>query len=634
MWLSKSILAAATAARAFRAAPARMMSRVSRGGGRHYSVLEELRSEMDSRGLSAIVVPSDDPHLSEYVSPCFERRAFASGFTGSAGTAVITTDRALLWTDARYWLQAEQELSDEWTVMKLGGDNVPSVSAWLGKEVHGRIGIDAFVCSASFAKELRKENEHVEFSAKVGDNVVDAVWGSKRPPAPDGKIRVHPLEIAGEDVASKLERVRSQLKEKGAKSVVHVVASLDDVCWLFNIRGRDIECNQVALAYAAVSLDDAVLFCDESKIGDEVYQHLVDSGVKLAPYEDAVDYVMRLRENNALVWLDPDRCSEALVSTAKPHDDDDDDDAIVLERSPIVGMKAIKNKAEIAGMRAAHIRDGVAVAKAFCEIETKVRNGIRVDECDVDEALCRCRGLDETFLEPSFPTIAGSGSNGAIVHYTAEKSTANVVDTHHMLLVDSGGQYLDGTTDATRTMHFGEPTEDEIEAYTRVLKGNIAVDTAHFPENTPGFVLDAFARKSLWESGRDYGHGTGHGVGAALSVHEGPQSISPRFGNTQPLLAGMIVSNEPGYYEAGQFGIRIENLLLIERDPNNNFLRFERLTTIPIDTTCIDLKLLNEQEIEWINNYHQYVLQTLEPLLEDDPETTAWLKKKCKTIRC
>lgn len=586
-------------------------------------VLVGLRHELSERGLAALIVPSDDPHLSEYVAPCFERRAFVSGFTGSAGTAVVTADRALLWTDSRYWLQAETELSKEWTLMKSGESKVPGVADWLGREVEGVVGVSAAVCSATFAKELREKLRQVTF---LSEDLVDIVWGEGRPALPMGRVRVHAIEVAGETVESKLGRVRDALAEKGLPDVQHVIAALDDICWLYNLRGSDVACNPVVLAYALVGQgDNAILFVDERKLDVQAREHLAAAKVSVLPYEDAIQYVARAAESHT-IWLDPVRCSEAIALAAPS-------DRRVLESSPVVLMKAVKNQAELDGMRRAHVRDGAAVVKALCDLETKVSQGVKVDECDVGETLIRYRTLDPSFLEPSFPTIAGSGSNGAIVHYCASPNSAAAVDATKLLLVDSGGQYLDGTTDATRTVHFGgDPTKAEREAFTRVFKGHVAVDTAIFPDRVPAFVLDAFARRYLWAAGRDYGHGTGHGVGAALNVHEGPQSISPRFSNIQPLCAGMVVSNEPGYYETGEFGIRIENLLVVEQHDIPGFLRFSKLTMIPIDSRCLDLELLDDAELRWLNDYHALVLATIAPLLRDDPATLAWLKRKCAQL--
>ena len=516
--------------------------------------LEDLRSEMKKRDVDMLIIPSDDPHLSEYVAACYERRAYASGFTGSAGTAVVTMDRALLWTDSRYWLQASKELSKDWELMKSGEAGVKELEDWLGTEVTNgtRVGIDARVTSATFKTKVHDKLE-VKGSELVAleENIVDKVWGKERPGPPKSPVRLHSIEYAGEVATSKIQRLQDALKGNNADALA--IAALDDVCWLLNIRGSDILCNPVAFAYAVVTRDDGcILFCDETKLGHEERRYLEDeSRVTIEPYDTIFPWLSEYSKNEKKVWLDTDGVSAAMVDAVPEANR-------VLGKSPIKLMKAIKNDAEIHGMRRAHVRDGAAVVRAFARLQQLTKKKKKtVDEVDVAEILVEERRKDPLFLEPSFPTIAGSGANGAVIHYTAKPGTAASVTTEKMLLVDSGGQYLDGTTDATRTMHFGEPTQREKDIYTRVLKGHIALASAVFPTGTPGFVLEAFARRFLWQDHLDYGHGTGHGVGAALNVHEGPQSISPRFQNMQGLKPGMIVSNEPGFYEPNHFGVPI-----------------------------------------------------------------------------
>ncbi|KAJ1454642.1 peptidase M24, structural domain-containing protein [Pelagophyceae sp. CCMP2097] len=601
-------------------------------GGKSAATLASLRKELETRGLAALVVPSDDPHLSEYVAACYERRAFVSGFTGSAGTAVITQSAALLWTDGRYWLQAEQELSDEWTLQKAGEKGVATPAEWFenaGLAAGAVVGIDAAVTSAALAANIRNSAAKAGLRVdRLETNPVDAVWGASRPAAPSEPLRVHALEYAGETAESKLERVRVALKAEGADALV--VAALDDVCWLFNVRGADVACNPVGFSFALVTLDKTTIFVDGDKVPPAVAAHLAAAGASVEPYGAALSAVADFASGGGRVWLDPERVSDAFVGAVA-------EGQRFSKRSPISLMKALKNAAELSGMRAAHLRDGAAAARGFAELEEKVLAGESIDEVAVDEILSRRRAEDPLFLDLSFPTIAGAGANGAIIHYGAQAGSCSPVG-RGMLLVDSGGQYADGTTDVTRTWHFGTPTPLETLAYTNVLKGNIGVDSAVFPENTPGFVLDAFARRALWASGQDYGHGTGHGVGAALSVHEGPHSISPRWGNLEPLCAGMVVSNEPGFYERGKFGIRIENLLTIEyadAEPpaaGKRFLRFKKLTHIPIDRTCIDVARLDATEIAWLDAYHAEVLSAIGPLVSDDARATAWLQKHCSKL--
>ena len=610
------LLTAACRARGLAAARTQLKRTVRLRAG-STATLDDLRKELDRTGVDAFVIPSDDPHLSEYVAPCFERRAFASGFTGSAGTAVILKDRALCWTDGRYWLQASSELEAGWELVKAGAPGVDGVAAWFGSEAAdgvASVGIDARVTASAFADSI---GEHVEVR-HLEENPVDAVWGA-RPAMPAAPLRLHPLEFAGEHVESKLARVRDATADLGATGLV--VSALDEVCWLFNVRGGDVACNPVALAYAYVDHASATLFVDAAKVPKDVADALAKAGVDVRAYERALPFI-RAAAAEADVCVDPSRCSAAVVdAVAENHR--------VAEPCPVADFKSVKNAAELKAMRAAHVRDGAAVARAFSRLEKRVQGGTETSELDVDALLLEERSRDPTFIEPSFPTIAGAGANGALIHGAPSDS---LVTTSTLLLVDSGGQYHDGTTDATRTMHFGVPSKEEKRAFSAVLKGHIGLDVAVFPEDTIGFVLDAFARKALWACGLDYGHGTGHGVGAALNVHEGPISVSPRFANKSVLKNGMVLSNEPGYYQAGAFGVRIENLLAIEPAPvprvpdGKAFLRFSYLTLIPIDANCIDVSMLDAAEVAWVDAYHADVRRQLSPLLEG--EALEWLVRK------
>ncbi|CAM9446908.1 unnamed protein product, partial [Phaeothamnion confervicola] len=556
-----------------------------------------MRAWMEEAGVDAFIVPSDDPHLSEYAAECYNRREWLSGFTGSAGTVVITKTLALLWTDGRYFLQAERELGPGWTLMRGGDKGVPTVRDWLAAALPagGAVGLDPLVHSASFADELRTaldakgvllrplEHRGADGGTGVaGANPVDAAWGAARPTPPAAPARVHAMKFAGRGVAEKLADARAAMKREGADALV--VCMLDEVAYLLNIRGADIAHCPVAMAYAVVEAEAgpteagdggsaaaaaagmpasvaaaATLFIDEAKVpaGGAVARHLAAAGVAVRPYEEALPAVRRLAAACRRVWLDPARSTFAFAAAVPA-------ELRVAKTSPLAMAKAVKNGAELSGMRGAHIRDGVAMARFLSWLDAAVRDGgASFTEVEVDTHLRRYRAADPLFLDESFPTIAGAGPNGAVIHYRAEPATAGRVDRGSVFLLDSGAQYADGTTDVTRTMHFGVPTAFEKEAYTRVLQGHIGIDRAVFPEGTSGALIDSFARRALWAAGLDYPHGTGHGVGAALNVHEGPHSISPRPGNATPLQPGMIVSNEPGYYEPGRFGIRIENLLVV-----------------------------------------------------------------------
>lgn len=632
--------------------------------------LVNLRKRFESEGIDAYIIPSEDAHQSEFMADCFRRRAYISGFTGSAGTAVVTKDHAALWTDGRYFLQAENQLGVHWQLMRAGMPGVPSYVEWLRDQLNqgSKVGIDPFLFSSDAAAELKRcllEKGH--FLVLIhSQNLVDDVWGDLRPSLPLSPLRVHDIRFGGLAVASKLENLREDLVLAGATAII--VTRLDEVAWLFNLRGNDVPHSPVAYAYAIVELEGATLFVEPSKVSNEVFLHLKDAQVSVRPYEELLSYLERLALRGCNLWLDTSHVSAAIVNTfdaacsmyyenlnghkktdqsrSKPLTSDSEKYIFEQEKngpnalhrtSPIAFAKAIKNTAELDGMRQAHLRDAAALVDFWSCLENKVLvEKEKLTEVEVAEMLLEFRAKQIGFLDTSFETICGSGANGAIVHYRAEPETCGIVDETHLLLLDSGGQYVDGTTDITRTVHFGTPTAHQKECYTRVLQGHIAVDKAVFPENTPGFVLDVLARSSLWKTGLDYRHGTGHGVGAALNVHEGPQSISARFGNMTGLHEGMIVSNEPGYYEEGSFGIRIENLLVVrETKTSSNFggityLGFEKLTYVPIQTKLLDLALLSQEEIDWVNTYHQEVLEKVLPLVHGN--AIEWLKGNTRPI--
>ncbi|CAM9489667.1 unnamed protein product [Ascophyllum nodosum] len=600
-------------------------------------VLAAMASWMEKEGMDAFIIPSDDPHLRQYAAECFNRRAFVSGFTGSAGTAVILKDEALLWTDGRYHLQADQQLGEGWTLMKAGKPSVPSIKSYLAERLprKSRVGIDPFVHSVAFVNDLGEELSAAGITIAPlnhsGEgNPVDAIWGGDRPAIPQGAVRIHPFEYAGETVQDKLRKIRESMSKGGAD--VFVCCMLDEVAYVFNIRGNDLEHCPVAMAYAIITSDCASLFIDKAKVSPEVITILKASGVEVHPYDAAMGMVRSLADQGKRVWIDRDRVTFAFSNVVPK-------DSVVWKTSPVAAAKGVKNHAELQGMREAHIRDGVAMVLALSKLERDVSEGHQISEVEVDARITEFRAKQDKFVDLSFPTIAGEGRNGAIIHYKAEPGTCRIVGKDSMLLLDSGAQYEDGTTDVTRTMHFGQPTAEQKEAYTRVLQGHIGLATATFPDGTAGFMIDAFARRSLWEAGLDYPHGTGHGVGAALNVHEGPHSISPRAGNTTPLQPGMIVSNEPGYYRDGEdgFGVRIENLLeIVDTGVSNEalgrrFYRFEPLTFIPIQTKLLDVALLSPEEIAWLDNYHKTVWVKLSPLIEDDA-ALAWLTEATAPI--
>lgn len=639
--------------------------------------LAALRLEMNKRNISAVLIPSQDPHFSEYVSKCFERRKYISNFTGSAGTCLVTKTSAMLWTDGRYFLQAEQELdSPAWQLMKQGEKDVPSVQKWLRENMESgaALAVDANVHSVAEARQLeelmRKKNAGGRGEGgdgklvKVEKNLVDLVWENeegeeKRPGMPKAMLRVHAMKYAGKSAKDKLTDIRKEMAKE--KQECLVVSALDDIMWLVNVRGGDAECNPVCLSHVLVTEKEAFMFVDRDKVNEEVAQHLKESGVEVKPYEDVGKCLREMAEKGTKIWIDEDKVSvntydEAMkgIKAAENKIDEsrpakvaksdnsgggnDSNQQIKLGVSPIPMAKAIKNEAELEGMREAHLMDGVAMSELWWWLEKQAGEGNKdLNEFNVGEKVSSLRAEQNGYVEESFPSIVGEGPHGAVVHYRATEESARKITKDSMVLLDSGGQFLCGTTDVTRTHHLGTPSAYEKMCYTRVLKGHIALDSATFPVGTPGMALDTFARQHLWSAGLDYRHGTGHGVGAALNVHEGPQSISPRWGNTTPIKDGMIVSNEPGYYEDGQFGIRIENLLICrEAKTEHNFqgkgyLSFECLTFIPIQTKLMDLKIMSDDEIAWVNRYHEQVWEKISPRVQKE-EVKEWLQKATAKI--
>jgi len=607
---------------------------------------ELLASAELGTGVDALIVPSDDSHMSEYPPDCDARRSFISNFDGSAGTVVITAATAALWTDGRYFLQAETQLGPDWTLMKAGTAKVPEIHEWLISNLpeNARVGIDPTCHTIEAAEKLSKQLAATGRSLiPLTSNPVDAVWGSARPAAPKAPLRIHALEWAGQTVAEKLEAARKEMATAGAGALA--VTMLDEVAWLMNLRGGDVSYNPVFLSYALVTTDSAILFVDSDKIGAEVASHLTEAGVVVKPYEEAFNEVKNLASQGVKIWMDPTKASfamktvaiEAAVANRKREENGNskiNSDKIVLEKPSIVtAAKAVKNEAELKGFYEAHARDGVALVKFFTWLEKTIASGKTVTECQIDEELTARRAAQAGFVELSFPTIAGANSNGAIIHYRAAPETCSVVDKTTLLLLDSGGQYDCGTTDITRTMHFGTPTEHQCSAFTAVLKGHIGLDVAIWPEGTPGCALDSLTRAPLWKLGLNYRHGTGHGVGAALNVHEGPQSISTRFWNTTPLLPNMVCSNEPGYYEDGAFGCRIENLFVIVPAETKNkfageYYTCDRLTVCPLQKKMMVKKDLTQDEISWVDRYHEHVYKVLAPRLEAEgcTEELEWLK--------
>ncbi len=586
--------------------------------------LEALRELMRRVKVSAVIIPGTDPHQSEYISDYWKFRDWVSGFTGSNGTAVVTLDDARLWTDSRYFLQAEEQLADSgFTMMRENGDDPdPTYLEWLLSELHDDaiIAIDGRLFTAMEANQLDRFCGENGFRLATEFYPADNIW-TDRPPRPAAPAYVHDEALAGETVDSKLERVFDAIENAGADALF--VTALDEIAWLLNLRGSDVEFTPVVIAMMLVQRDNCNLFIDKDKVTPEVADHLKKYHIRVRDYDDVQDYLERVSDRITMM-LDPNKVSDALNSALGC--------TIVYGTSPIVGLKAVKNEVQIAGIRKAMERDGAALVRLMRWVEDTAPSGT-INEVDVWERGKRERARMDNYRGDSFAMIAGYREHGAIVHYEATDESASTLHGEGLLLVDSGAQYLDGTTDITRTITLGAPTESEIHDYTLVLKGHLALSRAVFPTGICGVNLDVLARLPLWQEGMTYWHGTGHGVGHFLGCHEGPQSIRTEI-NPAVLEPGMVVSNEPGLYKTGEYGIRTENLLLVteamKTDDFGSFLRFETLTLFPYDLRLIDRTMLNAVEIEQINAYHREVYNRIAPYLTDDERQ--WLQAKTQAI--
>ena len=582
--------------------------------------VERLRSWMKENGISAFVFPSSDPHNSEYVAEHWKSREWISGFSGSAGTAVVTLEHAALWTDSRYFIAAEKELKGtDFQLMKLRVEGTPSVSEWLVRELSNYqkavVGVDGNVNSFTEVSSMERElASKGNITVRTDADPMAELW-TDRPVIPDNKVSLHPLEYSGESTSSKISRIRKQLADSGADGLL--VTALDEIAWVLNLRGSDVHCNPVFVSYLLISPEKVVLYINNVKLSAEIKAYLDLEQIEVEAYEAVVDGLRSYESKSLLVDMSSTNYS---LATAVPTE------KLCEGVSPIASMKAIKNEAEQEGFRAAMLRDGVAVVKFLAWLKPAVEAGGQT-EISLDERLTALRAEQPKFKGISFDTIVGYEEHGAIVHYEATPETDIPVEPHGLVLIDSGAQYLDGTTDITRTIALGEITEEQRRVYTLVLKGHIQLDMCRFPAGACGSQLDAIARVPMWREGYNYMHGTGHGVGSYLNVHEGPHQIRMEW-RPAPLQAGMTVTNEPGIYLEGKFGVRIENTLLIvpaETTPFGDFLKFETLTLAPIDTTPIVFEMLSEEEREWLNNYHHRVYESLKPYLTAVEQE--WLRK-------
>lgn len=587
--------------------------------------IEELRTVMKSEGIDAFVFPSTDPHNGEYVPEHWKGREFISGFNGSAGTAVVTMDDAALWTDSRYFLQAEEQLAGTgFRLMKLKIEGTPTISQWLGRKLAANggtvVGIDGMVNSIgtveALADELRAEGG---ITLRTNFDPLKVIW-KDRPAIPSDMAIVHPQKYAGESAQSKIARIRQALRERHVEGML--VSALDDIAWALNIRGTDVHCNPVVVSYLLITMDSVTLYINSDKLTPVVREHLAANGVMTDEYENVKNGLAGYDGYNIL--MDPDETCYTLYKAYG-------DRPKVLAPSPLPSMRIVKNETEIMGYRYAMLRDGIAMVKFLRWLVPAVEEG-GVTEVSASDELEAFRAEQSLFKDISFDTIAGYGAHGAIVHYEPTPETDIELKPEGLLLLDSGAQYLDGTTDITRTIALGPVTDEQKHIYTLVLKGHIRLAMAKFPANASGTQLDILAREAMWREGLNYMHGTGHGVGSYLSVHEGPHQIRMEY-KPEPLRAGMTVTNEPGLYLAGKFGVRIENTMLITEYMNTEygrFLKLEPLTLCPIDKTPIDVDMLADEELDYLNDYHAAVFKSLSPYLDD--EMTEWLANACAPL--
>ena len=591
--------------------------------------LEDLREVMRREHLAAFIFPSTDPHQGEYIPDHWKGREFISGFNGSAGTAVVTMTSAALWTDSRYFLAAEQQLKDTgFQLMKLKIEGTPTIAQWLNSEIAAggspastEVGIDGWCSSANSVKELtadlRKEGG---LTLRTNLDPLKTIW-SDRPAIPENPVEIFPMKYAGESTRDKIARIRKALRERHADGML--MSALDDIAWTLNLRGTDVHCNPVFVAYLLISSNDVTIYINKVKLTPEVSAYLQQEGIKVDDYQNVTHGLKEYFEYNIL--LDPDEVNYALYRTVSREK--------VEEESPVKRMKTVKNATEIAGFRSAMLKDGIAMVKFLKWLDEACgQNGHRETEISIDRKLTGLRAEQPLYRDISFDTIAGYGAHAAIVHYEATPETDIPLEPHGLLLLDSGAQYLDGTTDITRTIALGPLTDEEKKIYTLVLKGHIQIELCKFPSGASGTQIDILARKDMWREGLNYLHGTGHGVGTYLNVHEGPHQFRMEW-KPAPLVEGMTITDEPGIYLAGRCGARTENTLLItayKETEFGRFLQFEPLTLCPIDKRPIIRERMLQEEIDWLNEYHQTVFDRLSPHLDD--EEREWLREACAAL--
>lgn len=583
-----------------------------------------LREAMLAAGVSACIIPGTDPHASEYIAEHWKERVWISGFTGSAGTAVVGMEKAGVWTDSRYFLQGAEQLEGSgFDLMKMGLTETPDIVSWIGAQLKTgeRVGVNAQMFSVNGYAAMKAELKIYGIEL-VSIDLPAQAW-KERPALPDDPFFVFDTKYTGRTTTEKLTLVRAELKK--ARANTFIMSALDDIAWLFNIRGKDVDYNPVVISFALIEEHKATLFVAPEKLTDATSAYLSSQGVEVAPYS-AVYNALNALDSSKTVLVDGAKLNQSLFEAIPVAC------GIQNAMSPVFKLKSIKNEVEMAGVHNAMIKDGVALTRFFKWLEENLKTG-KLTEVSVDRKLYEFRSQQENFVGESFGTIAGFGPHGAIVHYSATEESASTLKADNIFLLDSGGQYLDGTTDITRTVSLGTPTVQQKIDFTLVLKGHISLTTAVFPVGTRGSQLDVLARKAMWDLGLNYGHGTGHGVGHFLNVHEGPQSIRMEE-NPIVLQEGMYMSNEPGLYRTNKYGIRTENLVHIVpamKTEFGQFLKFETVTLFPIDQVLIDVELLTDAEVDWLNAYHKKVYELIAPKLDGDERE--WLSKKCAKIK-
>lgn len=585
--------------------------------------IEQLREAMHNNNIAAVIIPQTDPHQSEYLSDHWQVRRWLSGFTGSAGDLVVTSSDAFIWADSRYWIQAAEQLADTpIAVMEDGKPETPSIAQYLAENlpVGSTVGIDGMLFNITSTRNLQQTLAAKEINLKVDFNPINAIW-LDRPALPENEVFIHKMEYCGEDTSSKIERIMIDVERQNANSVF--ISDLTEIAWALNLRAADVKCNPLVTSFLYLGPQGNTLFIDPKKINAEVATYLSARNITTLPYGEILNFLAATPADEK-VLIPTAQSAGALLPILG--------NKAVEGTSAVAMLKAVKNETQLQGIREAMKRDGVAMVHSLMEIEATMAAGEPLTEIGVADILLRNRKQSDMFFDLSFDTIAGFGPHGAIVHYSATHESSSTLTPDNLLLIDSGANYFDGTTDITRTITLGNPTDAQRRDFTLVMKGHIAVAKAIYPEGTRGAQLDALARINLWKEGLSYLHGTGHGVGHFLTVHEGPQSI--RLNDTlAPLTPGMITSNEPGLYREGEYGIRCENLVLTTEAFTTDFgrfYRFETLTLCPFDTQLFDTSIMTDEEITWVNEYHSQVCQQLIPLL--DAPAQEWLIAKTQPI--